>query len=235
MEQGTDAIARTEQSFRTAMKARRFRIALHSKRVIDSVVAALLILTCLPLLALAAIAVKLSSQGPIFYAATRWGYEGCQFTCLKFRTMRVDQAVLLAEAGLCAIDQTGRILLHENDPRVTRVGAFLRATSIDELPQLLNVLRGDMSMIGPRPLDLPMLESHSRLREVRGLVRPGISGLWQVTERRKNVDAIDMAMLDMEYIAGWTLFLDLQILMRTPRKILLAASDGSHHRRAEPR
>ena len=223
MEQEIDAIARTEQLFRAASKVRSFRIALRGKRVIDSVAAALLILTCLPLLALAAIAVKLSSPGPIVYAATRWGYQGRHFRCLKFRTMRVDQAVLLAEAGLSATDQTGRILLHEDDPRVTRIGAFLRATSLDELPQLLNVLRGDMSLIGPRPLDLPMLEPHPRLRDVRGLVRPGISGLWQVTERRKNVDAVDMARLDMEYIAGWNLLLDLRILVRTPRKVILAA------------
>jgi exopolysaccharide production protein ExoY len=119
-------------------------------------------------------------------------------------------------------EQQGLLFKTRNDPRVTRVGALLRKTSIDELPQLLNVVRGEMSVVGPRPLVPHMLDPFPELRRIRSQVRPGITGLWQVSARHLNTSALQMAPYDLEYIKKFSLWLDLRILLKTPAAVLLA-------------
>jgi exopolysaccharide production protein ExoY len=192
-----------------------FRLALAIKRGIDIVGSAGLLLLLSPLLLAAIIAVKLSSPGPAFYIAPRWGRDETSFPCFKLRSMRTDQSAILGQHGLAYASEGGRLLVHRRDPRVTAVGAFLRKYSIDELPQLLNVLRGEMSLVGPRALATALLADYPALRAARGVMRPGISGLWQVSARSKNVTALDMAAEDLDYIERFSLWMDVRILLRT--------------------
>ncbi len=171
-----------------------------------------------PLLALVALAVRLEGGGPIFFRQKRAGYQGGTFTCLKFRTMVVD-----AERRLDALEArnesaSGVLFKIKDDPRVTPLGRFLRKTSLDELPQLWNVLVGEMSLIGPRPLQL---RDSDRLRAIdpTGSARrlsalPGLSGPWQVAGRSE-IDGLQMLDLDLDYIDQWSLGLDLSLIART--------------------
>jgi exopolysaccharide production protein ExoY len=190
------------------------------KRIIDLVGGVLLLWLLSPILVAAAIAVRLSSPGPIIYAGRRWGFNGTTFACYKFRSMVVDQQTVLDQHGLAEFGEDGRPLLHQRDPRLTSVGAFLRKCSIDELPQLINVVLGQMSLIGPRPLAIGMLAGHDAFRVARSVVRPGITGLWQVRGRRKNVTALDMVDDDLEYIRRLSLALDAEIVLRTIPRVL---------------
>jgi exopolysaccharide production protein ExoY len=191
------------------------RASLIVKRGIDIVVSLAILAVCWPLLALAALAILVTSGPPVLYLAKRWGVGETRFTCFKLRTMHADQAARLQARGLAAIGADGRTLTHDDDPRIDRLGAFLRASSIDELPQLVNVVRGEMSLIGPRALALSMLADQPEIRADRSVMRPGITGLWQVRARRKNVSALDMADDDREYIRRFSLALDLEIALRT--------------------
>ncbi len=187
--------------------------ALLLKAVLDRVMAALALIVTLPLMLAVAALVKLTSRGPIFFVQRRGGLNGHSFPMLKFRTMRpgaeTERAALLA-----ANEMDGPVFKIKNDPRVTAVGAFLRRTSLDELPQLANVLVGQMSLVGPRPL--PLVETEAlRGRDRRRLsMRPGITGLWQVSGR-SDVKFEDWMALDLEYVDHWSLGLDLAILLRT--------------------
>lgn len=186
------------------------------KRALDLVGSVTLILFLSPVLLGAAVAVRLSSPGPVFFRQKRWGRGGGQFNCWKFRTMHVKQDKLVDPAILHRLQDQGVLLKLKKDPRVTRVGAFLRKTSIDELPQLFNVVLGDMSLVGPRPLMLHMLEPFPELCEARGQMRPGITGLWQISAREQNETALQMAQYDLEYIRDFSLWADLKIMARTP-------------------
>ena len=183
------------------------------KRSFDIVVAALLVLVLSPILLLAALAVKLSSRGPIIYRSRRPGIGGAPFGCFKFRTMYAD-----AEDRLPALERAnemhGAIFKMRNDPRVTRVGRFLRRWSIDELPQLFNVLRGEMSLVGPRPLPQRDFERLDEWHRKRYLVLPGMTGLWQVSGRSE-LDFDELVRLDFLYLERWSVFLDLTILLKT--------------------
>ena len=183
------------------------------KRVFDIVGSVLLLVVLSPLLLAMAIAIKLDSRGPVLFSAPRPGIGGVPFECLKFRTMHVgahhmqDELEQHNEAG-------GAIFKIRQDPRVTRVGRFLRRFSLDEFPQLLNVLRGHMSLVGPRPLpqrDYDRLEDWHRKRY---LVLPGMTGLWQVSGRSE-LDFDDLVRLDFVYLERWSVFLDLTILLKT--------------------
>lgn len=183
------------------------------KRTFDLVAATLLLIGLSPLLVASALAVRLTSRGPVLYHSIRPGVGGKPFACFKFRTMYFgadrQQAELeaLNEAG-------GAIFKIRDDPRVTPVGRFLRRYSIDELPQLMNVLRGEMSLVGPRPLPE---RDYARLEEwhkKRYLVMPGITGLWQVSGRSE-LDFDDLVRLDFLYLERWSVFLDLTILLKT--------------------
>jgi exopolysaccharide biosynthesis polyprenyl glycosylphosphotransferase len=184
------------------------------KRAIDILGAGIGLLLLLPFLLLVAVAIKVTSPGPVFFSQERFGWRKRRFKILKFRTMVANAAAL--HASLEARNEaTGPVFKIRNDPRVTRIGSFLRRTSIDELPQLWNVLRGEMSLVGPRPLavrDVSLFEESWLMR--RFSVVPGMTGLWQVSGR-SNVNFHSWAELDLEYIDKWSLRLDLGILLKT--------------------
>jgi exopolysaccharide biosynthesis polyprenyl glycosylphosphotransferase len=183
------------------------------KRTFDLIGATLLLIVLSPLLALIVVAVRLSSRGPILYSATRRGIGQRPFPCLKFRTMHTDAEQ--RQADLEELNEaSGALFKIRNDPRLTPVGSLLRRFSLDELPQLVNVLRGEMSLVGPRPLperDYEILEEWHRKRY---LVLPGITGLWQVSGRSE-LDFDDLVHLDFIYLERWSLALDLTIILKT--------------------
>ena len=190
------------------------------KRTFDIVGSILLLLVLSPVLVLTALAVKAGSRGPVFYRSRRPGIGGKAFECLKFRTMQ-EGAEHLQDELEHQNELQGALFKIREDPRVTRVGAFLRRWSIDELPQLFNVLRGEMSLVGPRPLpqrDYDRLEDWHRKRY---LVLPGMTGLWQVSGRAE-LDFNDLVRLDFLYLERWSVFLDLSILLKTIPAVLRA-------------
>jgi exopolysaccharide biosynthesis polyprenyl glycosylphosphotransferase len=183
------------------------------KRVLDVVVASLGLILAAPMLALAAVWIRLDSRGPVTYSALRVGKRGKKFRCYKLRTM-FDDADAHKETLRAANERNGPFFKMENDPRVTPCGRWLRKYSIDELPQLVNVLRGDMSLVGPRPHPVDDYERYT-LEHLRRLdVKPGITGLWQINARRDPSFDTTMA-LDLDYIDNWNLWMDIKILART--------------------
>ena len=191
------------------------------KRLLDLAIAGLMLIILLPLLLLAAIAIKLDSPGPVFFIQQRMGFNKRRFRMFKFRTMSVGAEARLKELEHLN-EKQGPIFKIRNDPRITRVGRWLRKTSLDELPQLINVLLGDMSVVGPRPLSLRdalLLEEAWQKR--RFSVKPGLTCLWQVSGR-SNLSFEEWMQLDLEYIDQWSLVLDCRILLRTIPAILLA-------------
>ncbi len=190
------------------------------KRAFDIVGAALLLLLLSPVLLAIALAIKLHSHGPMLFHSMRPGIGGRPFACLKFRTMRPG-AESMQEELEHQNQMGGAIFKIREDPRVTRVGAFLRRWSLDELPQLFNVLRGEMSLVGPRPLpqrDYDRLEDWHRKRY---LVLPGLTGLWQVSGRSE-LDFDELVRLDFLYLERWSVFLDLTILLKTVPAVIKA-------------
>ncbi len=191
---------------------------LFCKRVLDVLISALALLAAAPLMAAIALLVKLTSPGQVLYQAKRVGLKGRRFICHKFRTM-VSDADRLKDGLRESNERRGPCFKIAADPRITRVGQFLRRYSLDELPQLWNVLRGEMSLVGPRPHPLDDFE-HYRLEHLRRLdVTPGITGLWQVTARRDPSFQRNMA-LDLEYIEHWSLGMDFWVLWKTVFVIL---------------
>ncbi len=200
------------------------RIQLALKRGFDVVASAVLLVVAAPLLGIIALAIRLGegrsgAKGPIVFRQQRVGRGGATFDVLKFRTMSVD-----AEARLAALkennERNGPLFKMERDPRVTRVGRLLRETSLDELPQLVNVLRGEMSLVGPRPaLPSEVATFAPELRE-REQVRPGITGLWQ-TEARDNPSFETYRRLDLFYVENWSVTLDLMILLGTVEHLIV--------------
>ncbi|HTW43681.1 MAG TPA: sugar transferase [Solirubrobacteraceae bacterium] len=188
------------------------------KRTFDIVGATLLLVFLSPLLLAIVLAVRLSSRGPVVYRSMRRGIGQRPFACLKFRTMHSDAEQ--SQADLEALNEaSGALFKIREDPRLTPVGRLLRRFSLDELPQLVNVLRGEMSLVGPRPLperDYAMLEDWHRKRY---LVLPGITGLWQVSGRSE-LDFDDLVHLDFIYLENWSLALDLTILLKTIPAVL---------------
>jgi exopolysaccharide biosynthesis polyprenyl glycosylphosphotransferase len=183
------------------------------KRLFDIFVSALLLMIFSPVLIATALAVKLTSRGPVFYPSPRPGLGGENFNCIKFRTM-VTNADSLQEELEEFNEADGAIFKIREDPRLTRVGGFLRRWSLDELPQLINVLKGDMSLVGPRPLPLRDYERLDEWHKKRYLVLPGLTGLWQVSGR-SDLDFDDLVRLDFLYIERWSVFLDIVIMLRT--------------------
>jgi exopolysaccharide biosynthesis polyprenyl glycosylphosphotransferase len=183
------------------------------KRSFDFLGAALLLFFTAPLMALIALLIRLTSRGPILHRSPRPGIGGVAFDCLKFRTMYEDAEHRQDELeGLN--EKTGALFKIRDDPRVTPVGRILRRFSLDELPQLINVLRGEMSLVGPRPLPLRDDELLEDWHRRRYLVLPGITGLWQVSGR-SDLDFDDMVRLDFLYLERWSVLLDLVILLKT--------------------
>ena len=195
-------------------------VALTVKRLIDSAVSSIALIALSPLLLLVVIAVRLTSKGPAIFSQQRVGLNGRIFTFYKFRSMRIDAERNKKEVASLN-EMTGPVFKARRDPRVTRLGRWLRKFSLDELPQLWNVLSGDMSLVGPRP-PLPSEVSEYERWQVRRLsMKPGITCLWQVAGRN-DVPFETWMRLDLEYIDNWSLGLDLKILLRTLPAVILA-------------
>lgn len=207
------------------------RFSLTVKRAIDLVGSALLLIFLAPLLTVLALLVKVTSEGPVLFRQKRLGHFGKTFQLLKFRSMRVNADPKVHEAYIEQFIKKGRgedggevkqdgIYKLTRDPRVTSIGRFLRKSSLDELPQLWNVLKGDLSLVGPRPpisYELDRYDSWHRRRILE--VKPGVTGLWQVEGRsRTNFD--EMVRLDLRYAREWSLWLDIVILIKTPWTVL---------------
>jgi lipopolysaccharide/colanic/teichoic acid biosynthesis glycosyltransferase len=220
-----------------AQRDREERLSRMVKRGIDILGSAVALATLAPLFGAIAVAIKLSSPGPVLFRQTRLGRYGMPFTFLKFRSMTcgndprihidyVTRFIAGAADAATGVSEDGAVYKITDDPRVTRVGRLLRRTSLDELPQLLNVLRGEMSLVGPRP-PLPYeFEAYDVWHRRRVLeVKPGITGLWQVNGRsRLRFD--EMVRLDLQYARTWSPWLDLRILMRTPGAVM--SGKGAH-------
>ena len=207
------------------------RLSRSLKRLIDVSGSLLALILLAPFLAIIGLVIKLTSEGPIFFRQERLGQYGAPFTFLKFRSMYTDTDAAIHREYITQFitgsaeqhqsDDNGSIVYKlTRDPRVTSVGRFLRRTSLDELPQFLNVLRGEMSLVGPRPPIAYECDRYQTWHRRRLLeVKPGITGLWQVSGRSK-LKFDDMVRLDLRYAKAWSLGLDLKILFRTPRAVL---------------
>jgi exopolysaccharide biosynthesis polyprenyl glycosylphosphotransferase len=189
------------------------------KAVTERVLAALLLLVLAPLMIGIAIAVRRDSPGPAVFRQRRVGRDGREFTMYKYRTMRSDAESLVDEL-LDDNESEGAVLFKiRADPRITRTGGFLRRYSLDELPQLVNVLVGEMSLVGPRPALPDEVARYDRDPHRRLAVRPGLTGLWQVSGR-SDLSWEETVRLDLHYVDNWSLGLDLGILLRTTRAVL---------------
>lgn len=219
-----------------ARKDNRNRLMLQAKRMIDIAGSLGMLVVLSPVFLVIALAVKLTSKGPIFFRQQRVGRYGKTFVFLKFRSMYVNNDTAVHEAYIKKLianeaeaqpsNSDKPVFKIVNDRRITPLGKFLRRTSLDELPQFLNVLKGDMSLVGPRPpipYELAAYKTWHRRRLLA--VKPGITGLWQVTARSL-VQFDDMVRLDLRYASVWSLWLDLKILLRTPAAVVKGS--GAH-------
>jgi exopolysaccharide biosynthesis polyprenyl glycosylphosphotransferase len=186
---------------------------LAAKRVVDFVGAAVLVVLLLPLLVTIGVCIKLTSEGAVIFRQQRSGFHGRRFEMYKFRTM-VAGAEQMRDRVAHLNEMGGPVFKITDDPRLTAVGRFLRRTSLDELPQLLNVLKGEMSLVGPRPLPVYEARRIKGAQRRRLAMRPGMTGLWQVSGRN-TVDFDGWMQLDLLYVDRWSLGLDLRILLRT--------------------
>lgn len=191
-----------------------------AKRSVDLVVAVIALIALLPLLLLAALLVRLTSPGPAIFRQTRCGRGGQPFTCLKFRTMVQDAERILADDPDLR-DQFVESWKIENDRRVTKIGAFFRKTSIDELPQLINVLRGEMSLVGPRPVQPEELDRFGEWAPTISSVKPGLTGLWGVSGR-SSLTYDQRVALEIEYVHRRSFLYDLVIVIKTIPVVILS-------------
>ena len=193
------------------------------KRVSDLTGAVLGILFLMPVMLVVVVAIKLDTPGPILFRQLRIGRGGQMFCVLKFRTMVPDAEARLAELEALNESPGGLMFKIRHDPRVTRLGRFLRRTSLDELPQLINVLWGEMSLVGPRPLQLRdferLVEEYPDLVTIRLSTRPGLTGMAQISGRR-DIDPFEILKFDHSYVLNWSLAEDLLILLRTIEVVL---------------
>ena len=183
-----------------------------------------------PIFILLAVLVKLSSPGPIFYVQQRVGRDYRHFGCIKFRTMRADADDVLSNLLVNSASMRAefeRDFKLRKDPRITPIGRFLRRSSLDELPQFLNVLRGEMSVVGPRPIVDKELERYGKFMDEIAAVRPGLTGLWQVSGRN-NLSYAQRVRLDLAYARGRSFVLDLAIILRTFGVLLLPMDRGAY-------
>lgn len=206
-----------EQKTAPLEQMRRSVLQKGTKRVLDVLLGAILLAAFLPLFALVAIAIKQEDRGSVIY---RRRVLGCRstFNAYKFRSMTVDADSILQD------DERLRTEFEKNfklvvDPRVTKIGAWLRKFSLDELPQLFNVLLGQMSLVGPRMISPPELEKYGEARALLLSVKPGLTGYWQVYGRQR-VDYAERVKMDVFYIQNWSLWLDLKLLLMTPMRVL---------------
>jgi len=207
------------------------KVAYFMKRSMDIVGSIVALILCCPLFVVIALAIKLTSKGSIVFKQERVGRYGLRFKLLKFRSMKCvnDRSIhqeyvrrfIAGEADSARVDHNQNVVYKiQDDARVTRVGKFLRKTSLDELPQFINVLKGEMSLVGPRPPIPYELEAYQIWHRRRVLeAKPGITGLWQVNGRSR-ITFNEMVRLDLQYAKTWSLWLDIKILLQTPRAVL---------------
>lgn len=207
----------------------RYTLQFAGKRITDFLCAGLGVLLLSPLLFTIAVLIRIDSRGPIFFRQQRMGRGGKAFVIWKFRTMEVDAEARLKDLEAQNESAGGVLFKMREDPRVTRIGKFLRRTSLDELPQLFNVLQGSMSLVGPRPLQLRdyylAIQFHRDTMSHRSALLPGVTGLWQVSGRSE-VTFDDMLRLDLFYKENWSIWLDLYILWRTV--VVVLARQGAY-------
>jgi exopolysaccharide biosynthesis polyprenyl glycosylphosphotransferase len=184
------------------------------KRLFDFITSVFVLLILAPVFMIIAVVIKMTSEGPVFYKQLRCGLYGRKFNFYKFRTMIKDAEFKLKDL-LKYNEMNGPVFKMSNDPRVTGVGKWLRKFSLDELPQLWNVLKGDMSLVGPRPPLTHEVENYDNWQRRRLSMRPGLTCLWQVSGRNKIIDFKEWMKLDLEYIDNWSFFLDVKILFKT--------------------
>jgi exopolysaccharide biosynthesis polyprenyl glycosylphosphotransferase len=194
------------------------------KRLLDIFGSLFLLVLALPVMAVIALAVKLTSRGPVFYTSRRVGRMGRIFDFYKFRSMYVDADSRLSDV-MAGNEKDGPIFKMQNDPRITRVGRFLRKTSLDELPQLFNVFRGDMSLVGPRPPLPHEVEKYDDYAMERLAVRPGMTCYWQIMGR-SNLSFEEWMKLDHKYLEEMSVTTDIKILLKTPLAVL--KGDGAY-------
>jgi exopolysaccharide biosynthesis polyprenyl glycosylphosphotransferase len=191
---------------------------LFMKRVLDVVLSSVLLLALSPLFLVIAICIKATSSGPVFFTQERVGLNKRTFHMIKFRSMRDDaEQVRDSIAHLNEVD--GPVFKIQDDPRVTKLGKFLRRTSLDELPQLINVLRGEMSLVGPRPPLPEEVDRYEWMFRKRLSVKPGMTCIWQISGR-SDVSFARWMRMDQDYVENWSLWLDLQILLKTIPAVL---------------
>jgi exopolysaccharide biosynthesis polyprenyl glycosylphosphotransferase len=193
--------------------------ALMVKRTMDIVGASAALVVLSPLLAVVALLIKMQDGGPVLFSQERSGLFGRRFAMLKFRSMVTDAEA--QKARLAHLNEmSGPVFKMAHDPRITRLGAFIRRTSIDELPQFWNVLRGEMSLVGPRPPIPAETERYARWQLRRLSMKPGITCIWQVSGRN-NIDFDTWMKLDLQYIDNWSLLLDVKLLLKTVPVVLM--------------
>jgi exopolysaccharide biosynthesis polyprenyl glycosylphosphotransferase len=210
-------VVRLPETFLVTERAPHPRGALAVKRALDVVGSMLGIIVLAPLFLGIAVFIKATSRGPVFYRQERVGKHGPTFRILKFRTMTSGadahvEKLMMANGGYAPFYKL------REDPRVTRVGKWLRRSSLDELPQLVNVLRGEMSLVGPRPQVRAEVAQYDPEHHTRLLVKPGITGLWQVSGR-SDIPWREAVHLDVHYVDSWSLAADLRILLKTPKAV----------------
>jgi len=198
---------------------------LFAKRFFDVLAGSLMVVVASPILLVIALLVKVTSPGPVFFLQDRVGLNGKPFRMIKFRSMVVDAEARLEQLSSPRDRGNSMLFKMKDDPRVTRVGGLLRRFSLDELPQLINVVKGDMALVGPRPPLAREVEKYARHVHRRFLVKPGITGLWQ-TSGRSNLSWEDSVRLDLFYVENWSMTGDLIILWRTARAVL--SRDGAY-------
>jgi lipopolysaccharide/colanic/teichoic acid biosynthesis glycosyltransferase len=207
---------------RQAVESKEFYLAV--KRIFDICASFFIILFFSPLLIFIAILIKFSSHGPIIFKQRRVGQHGKYFTMYKFRTM-TEQSQDPRHKTVCDMMRKGTFIKTKHDPRITPLGKYLRQTSIDEMPQLFNVLFGDMSLVGPRPCMEEFIGDFEIAKSIRAVVKPGITGLWQIKNRKNNSSIHYMIDYDFEYIECMNFVYDMKILILTIPAVILC--DGA--------
>ncbi len=208
--------------YKKIVESRKFYIN-YVKRALDIIFAIILLILASPIILITAIAIKLTSKGPVILKQKRVGINEKLFTFYKFRSMYIDEKDPHKQfSNPDHLTEKGILVKHENDPRVTPVGKFIRKASIDELPQLINVIKGDMSLIGPRATLEFFIKPYPELKRIRSLVKPGMTGYWQVKNRANNNSYIHMIDFDLYYLEHISFWLDLKIMLETIYAILKA-------------
>lgn len=192
-----------------------FGFRMITKRVLDLLISVPSAIVAMPIVLLAGMAIKMTSEGPMIFVQRRWGVGESQFLCFKLRTMYWNPTTGAAGRREGHAARPVHSNTHPCQQRVTAVGRWLRRTGIDELPQLVNVILGHMSIVGPRPVPIDMLKNSPEVRTIRGRMKPGITGLWQIRHRRDTEQILDMLPDDFEYIAKFSIWLDLKTIAET--------------------